>query len=489
MTIQKTNKIRLRWIYISADTLAALISWLIFFSFRKIHEGFALSQLVDILLSDINFLYGLFFIPLFWLLLNTLTNYYRLIYHKSRMQDITKTFVVAFIGTLILFFLLVLDDYIGNYIDYYVYFIALFLSYFPVDIIFRLILTSSVNNRIHQRKLGFNTLLIGNGPKAAQIYQHLLNEKRSSGNLLVGYIALGSTKHDAANSNKLSKENGFPKDGNFPCLGQIEDIENILKIYKIEEVLIITEKDENQLLGPILAQLIVNHLIIKIAPDTESILLGAVHSYSVFNEPFILLSYTSMPIWQKCIKRFWELIFCVIAGIFLAPILIYTAWRVKKSSPGPIFYVQERLGLHSKPFHIYKFRSMYINAEKDTPLLANDSDQRVTPFGKIMRKYRLDELPQLYNVIIGNMALVGPRPEREYFVKQIAKIAPHYRLLFNVKPGITSWGETQYGYAENVPQMIERLKYDLIYMENISLLTDFKILLYTIAVIFRGEGK
>ncbi len=196
-----------------------------------------------------------------------------------------------------------------------------------------------------------------------------------------------------------------------------------------------------------------------------------------------------MPLWQRCIRRGFEITGCSLAGILLAPLLLYAAYRVRRSSPGPVFYSQERLGLHGKPFKIYKFRSMYTGAETDRPLLASDGDTRITPWGRIMRKYRIDELPQLYNVLRGDMALVGPRPERAYFVEQIVKTAPHYRLLFNVKPGLTSWGETQYGYAENVPQMIERLAYDMVYLENQSLTMDLKILLYTIGVVFKGEGQ
>jgi lipopolysaccharide/colanic/teichoic acid biosynthesis glycosyltransferase len=132
---------------------------------------------------------------------------------------------------------------------------------------------------------------------------------------------------------------------------------------------------------------------------------------------------------------------------------------------------------------------MYTNAEKMGPALSSQDDPRITRFGKFLRKVRLDELPQFYNVLIGEMSVVGPRPERLYFINQITQKAPHYRHLHKVRPGITSWGQVKYGYAENVDQMIDRLKYDLLYIENMSLYVDLKILIYTVLIVLQGRGK
>lgn len=196
-----------------------------------------------------------------------------------------------------------------------------------------------------------------------------------------------------------------------------------------------------------------------------------------------------MPIWQANIKRLVDIFGSSVAIILLAPVYLITAIGVKFSSKGPIFYSHERIGRYGNPFMIYKFRSMKQNSEQNGPALSSDNDPRITKFGKFMRKSRLDELPQFYNVIIGDMSLVGPRPERQFFIDKIVEVAPHYIHLLKVRPGITSWGQVKFGYAENVDEMVERLKYDIIYIENMSLYIDLKIIIYTVKIILKLEGK
>ena len=188
------------------------------------------------------------------------------------------------------------------------------------------------------------------------------------------------------------------------------------------------------------------------------------------------------------IKRFFDVAISAVALLLIWPFMLVLALLVRMDSPGPAIYRQERIGRHKKPFTIYKFRSMYINAESSGPSLSSPADTRITPLGRRLRKYRLDELPQLWNVLRGDMSLVGPRPEREYFIRQIVEKAPSYTLVQQVRPGLTSWGMVKFGYASTVDQMVQRLRYELMYIDNISILLDFRIIIYTIKIVLTGKG-
>ena len=219
------------------------------------------------------------------------------------------------------------------------------------------------------------------------------------------------------------------------------------------------------------------------------ILSGSVRMNHLLGASFIEIYPELMSKWQYIMKRIFDIAVSIVVLILLAPLYLFVALRVKFSSPGPVFYSQDRIGLHGKQFRIFKFRSMKVGAETNGPQLSSHEDPRITPWGKIMRKWRLDEIPQFYNVLIGDMSLVGPRPERKYYIEQILNVTSDYKHLHRVKPGITSLGMVKFGYAENLQQMIQRLKYDLLYIENMSLMMDLKIMIYTFRTILQGRGK
>ena len=229
---------------------------------------------------------------------------------------------------------------------------------------------------------------------------------------------------------------------------------------------------------------------IYIRPRVYDLLTGAAQIHNLDDEAWICITDMNMSDCEICIKRTFDILASFLSLIALSPLFAVLAVAVRCSSKGPVFYTQERIGLYGHPFRIYKFRTMVVSAEQDgTPQLSRKDDKRITKIGHLMRKYRLDELPQLWNVLKGDMSFVGPRPERPYFIHLIEQQAPYYCLLYKIRPGLTSWGPIRVGYTDTIEKMIRRLNYDIAYMENMSLLLDLKIMLLTLSVIFNGKGQ
>jgi len=275
----------------------------------------------------------------------------------------------------------------------------------------------------------------------------------------------------------------------LPHLGGLKDLQKVIAENHIDEVIIAIESSEHELLKKIINKLEYKKLTIKVTPDMYDILTGMVKMSSIIGTPLIQISHDLMPPWEENLKRILDVVVSLLVLVLMSPLYLILALGVRISSPGPVIYSHERIGRYGKPFTIYKFRSMFRDAESNGPALSSRNDSRITGFGSFLRKTRMDELPQFYNVLKGDMSLVGPRPERQYFIDQIVKKAPHFNHLQKVKPGITSWGQVKFGYASTVDEMIERLKYDILYIENMSLIVDSKILIYTIKTIITASGK
>ncbi|MCQ2297599.1 MAG: sugar transferase [Bacteroidales bacterium] len=471
----KTTK--LTSLYVLFDLLSAMIAWAALFIFRKVDLEPDNIISSDQIVQDPNFWLGIAIVPAAWVAFYAICGAYRCVLRKSRLKEFEQTLTCTVIGVIVIFFALMLDDNLSSYHYYYLAFLFLLAAHFVLTYAARLILTTRTVKRVHRREIGFPTIMISGGPKAYQTYLDLENQEVYSGESFIGFLTIGN-------------DTPTPLDSVMPCLGTLDNLQDVIRQYHPEEVILAVEDNQQQAFNSTLLTLgLCSDLIVKLTPDARDLIFGTVRQDNIFHSSLITLKSRPMEEWQHSIKRMGDILVSLIALILLSPLYLITAIIIKATSPGPIFYAQERIGIHGRPFKMHKFRSMYVDAEQAGPALSRDNDPRITPFGRFMRKVRLDEIPQFYNVLRGTMSLVGPRPERQYYIDQIVRRAPQYLLLQRVKPGITSWGQVRYGYASNVDEMVERLRYDLLYLENMSITTDIKILLYTVIIVFQGRGK
>lgn len=456
--------------YIVSDFISASVAWLLFNILRyevfAIHEG--ASSLWDYLQYP-GVVRGHLVIPFFWFVLYYFSGYYNKPFGKSRIMELFSTFITVLIGTLIVFFALVLDDIPRSFRIYYELFFGLFGLQFVLTYIPRLLITQNGISKIKNREWAMKVLVIGTGEKAVRIARDLYR---------MGYVIQGFVSENDKMPVEVERER---------LLGSVQDIPALMEGETIDEIVLAVESENNKELLGILYSLYRYKCPIKVLADRFS-MLSKIQIRTIRGIPLVDVTDNNFSSAEQNIKFFMDKLCSFLALILLSPLFAYIAWRVKRESTGPVFFRQERIGYLGRPFTMYKFRTMYVDAEENGPLLASEDDCRITPFGRIMRKYRLDELPQFWNVLKGDMSLVGPRPERKYFIDEIVKTAPHYYLLHNVRPGITSLGMVKYGYADSVDKMIERMEYDILYYENMSLTLDLTILIYTVKTVITGKG-
>ncbi len=401
------------------------------------------------------------------------SGYYNSPFSRSRVEEFQSTMISSVVSAALIYFSLLINDPLPARTQSYELLIVLWGCLFLFTYVGRLILTTSSIRHLRERDWFFNTIIVGDSDHALSTASRLENLPTNLGYNIVGHVHIEGEQSASATFTVLD-------DGQVDRLARTHNIDQI--------VLVPLPGTSEEKVMQLLFKYFSTGVPVRMAPTSLAFLTSHIRLGDIISEPMIDLTAPAMNELQRNTKRIMDVLFSAAALLLLSPLYLALAILVKTTSKGPVIYRQERVGYRQKPFRILKFRSMRVDAEANGPQLSDETDPRITPLGKVMRKYRLDELPQFWNVLKGDMSLVGPRPERAYFIEQIVREAPYYTLIHQVKPGITSWGMVKFGYARSVAEMVERTRYDLIYLSNMSVGVDIKILLHTIKTVLMGRG-
>lgn len=422
-----------------------------------------------------------FFVPMFviyfyWLIIFTFVGMYRTWFASSRFDEISTLFKATFFGIFLLFFLIFLDDYLHNVAN---------ATRILIFIYWGLFLFFVGSGRILIRSIQRNLLINGVGRRCGLVVGY--NDKgREVLNSINNAPALGI---DIAAFVAVKNENIGREFKGIKVEGTTDQLVGIIEKYNAKEIIIALEKEDHDVLVDVISKTEGKNLSLKIVPDLYEILSGQARTSQIYGMPLIDIMPELMPEWEKKLKRIMDIFISLLILIFSSPILILTAIAIKIDSKGPVLFKQERLGQNGKPFNVLKFRSMIVDAEKYSgPVWSQKDDPRVTRMGKFVRRARIDEIPQMINVLKGEMSLVGPRPERAFFVEKLSQEIPYYKRRLKVRPGVTGWAQIKHKYDETIEDVKIKLRYDLFYIENMSIRMDFKILLRTVYVVLFGKG-
>lgn len=470
----KVSNIKLRIVYMVSDFIMTSLAFFLFniVRYNVIVHGTPFDILPVGYLLETKIIIEQIFIPIVLMAVYAISGYYNTPYPRSRLSEFIQTFYSAAFNSLVIFMVLLINDPTPRRRMEYMLIFTLFLILFLCTYSGRLLITTLTSMRVRKRKVVYKTVIIGNSPKSRRTAKEILQSRSAYNNVIAGYVPV------EGEMNVFDSEKTIDRKG----------LHAFCRENGVNQIVISLEKHNDAAVLGMTYELIDLNIPIRIAPNELSFAFSGINTTNILGETFIDLTKPRLSEFSANLKRVTDVAVSSVVLLMLSPFLAVIAAAVKLSSPGPAIYSQERLGKKHVPFRIYKFRSMRCDAEKSGPQLSSDNDPRITPIGRFLRKYRIDEIPQFYNVLKGDMSIVGPRPEREYFIRQIVEHVPYYSLVHQVKPGITSWAMVKFGYASSLQQMIKRTQYDMVYISNMSLILDLKIILYTVKTVFTGAG-
>lgn len=477
---------RQRALYIAGDLLATVSAWLVFSYIRFVMVGE--SENYSSFASFLGIrpvILGLILFPLGMSVLYWLSGYYNKVFIKSRIEELTTTLSTAFVGTIAIYFLAIVDDPIPDRATNYELLVMLFGLLFTFVYLERLTFTTLNSRRVASGKIAFNTVYVGS---LADVPGAIHRLESGINHLSHAFRVVGILEWISPTDKSRAPESGKSEIVGLPVLS-LNDMESFCRANDVRTIVVARSDCNPGELLELINKLLPLEIPVLMSPSLVNLLTAKPRLNRLVADPFIDITTPYIAESTINMKRAGDFIGALIAAILLIPTYLVIAIAVKLDSKGPVIYTQKRIGLHRKPFYILKFRTMTVDAEASGPRLSSENDPRITRVGRFLRKYRLDELPQFINVIAGNMSLVGPRPERDHYIQQILENAPYYTLLHCVRPGITSLGMVKHGYASSIDEMIQRMHYDLIYIENVSFTTDLKIIAYTIETVMSGKGK
>jgi exopolysaccharide biosynthesis polyprenyl glycosylphosphotransferase len=449
------------------DLLMVSAAWVVYYEFRVRSELFVTPMQPD-------FLAPMLAVGLFWLLLFMFFGLYRPWYAESRFDELVTIFKTVTAGVVLLFFVIFVDDTLtqdpaSSRLLILAYWLLL-LGFLSVGrLVYRTILKRLTLSGVVTR----SALIVGSFQQSRELYDQVL-QFPMLGFRIVGYVS----------SEQIDVETRVPH------LGGTDELDHILSETAVQEVLVALPSSEHDRLLDIIGRCSAFNVKIKIRPDMYDIISGQARTNQIYGFPLIEITPTLMQPWERVVKRVIDIAVSLAVIVLGLPAWLFVALVIKLSSKGPVFYTQERVGKNGRVFRMVKFRSMAADAEKHSgPRWADKDDPRVTTIGRILRRMHLDEVPQFLNILEGSMSLVGPRPERPFFVEQFIKEIPLYRRRLNVRPGLTGWAQVKHRYDSSMEDVRQKLRFDLFYIENMSIRMDIKILIHTFFRMITAKGQ